>query len=162
DFFGDTLESIRAFDVATQRTTGQKQAFALKPTSAVALTPEAISRFRRAYIEALGAPARDDALYAAVSGGGRFAGMEPWSPLYNARLETVFDYLPGVPVVFDHLAHEALGERHAQIVDHYESRVKQPEGLAEAVPYKPVKPETLYLSPDEVTRSLAGRLGVDF
>ena len=40
DFFGDTLESIRAFDVATQRTTGQRKSIALQPMSEVALTPE--------------------------------------------------------------------------------------------------------------------------
>src|SRR5690606_30009045 len=92
----------------------------------------------------------------------RFAGMEHWLPLFYERLETVFDYLPGVPVVFDYLAHEALGERHALIVDHYESRVTQPEGLSEAVPYKPVKPEMLYLSTDEVKQLLAGRPSADF
>ena len=30
DFFGDTLESIRAFDAATQRTTGQRKSFDLR------------------------------------------------------------------------------------------------------------------------------------
>src|SRR5690606_27899753 len=69
DFFGDTLESIRAFDVATQRTSGQRTGLRLHPMSEVVLSPETISRFRRAYIEAFGAPSRDDALYAAVSEG---------------------------------------------------------------------------------------------
>ena len=83
DFFGDTLESIRAFDVATQRTTGQRKEMSLQAMSEVALTPETISRFRRSYIEAFGAPSRDDALYAAVSEGRRFAGMEHWLPLFH-------------------------------------------------------------------------------
>ena len=94
DFFGDTLETIRAFDPASQRTTGQRNALTLKPMSEVALTPETISRFRRNYIEAFGAPSRDDALYAAVSEGRRFAGMEHWLPFFYERLETLFDYLP--------------------------------------------------------------------
>ncbi len=122
DFFGDTLESIRVFDAATQRTTGQRKSMALQAMSEVALTPETISRFRRAYIEAFGAPQRDDGLYAAVSEGRRFAGMEHWLPFFYERLETVFDYLPDAPVVFDHLAHEALAERHTLILDHYEAR----------------------------------------
>jgi transcription-repair coupling factor (superfamily II helicase) len=46
DFFGDMLESIRAFDPATQRTTGQKQSFSLKPMSEVSLTPDTISLYR--------------------------------------------------------------------------------------------------------------------
>ncbi|TIV67782.1 MAG: transcription-repair coupling factor, partial [Mesorhizobium sp.] len=98
DFFGDTLESIRVFDVATQRTTGQRKSMSLQAMSEVALTPETISRFRRSYIEAFGAPSRDDALYAAVSEGRRFAGMEHWLPFFYERLETVFDYLPDAPI----------------------------------------------------------------
>src|SRR5690606_22144882 len=111
DFFGDTLESIRAFDAATQRTTGQRKEIVLEAMSEVTLSPDMISRFRRNYIEAFGAPTRDDALYAAISEGRRFAGMEHWLPLFHERLETLFDYLPGAPVVFDHLAREALAER---------------------------------------------------
>ncbi|TIX45161.1 MAG: hypothetical protein E5V26_03625, partial [Mesorhizobium sp.] len=85
------LESIRVFDAATQRTTGQRKSMALQAMSEVALTPETISRFRRSYIEAFGAPSRDDGLYAAVSEGRRFAGMEHWLPFFYERLETVFD-----------------------------------------------------------------------
>ncbi|TWG59406.1 transcription-repair coupling factor [Aminobacter sp. J44] len=162
DFFGDTLESIRAFDPATQRTTGQKQSFSLKPMSEVSLTPDTISRFRRAYIEAFGAPSRDDALYAAVSEGRRFAGMEHWLPLFYEEMETVFDYLPDAPVIFDHLAHEAIAERYALIVDHYEARSKQSEGLVDAVPYKPVRPPLLYLTPEEVKARAEERQSVDF
>ncbi|MER9963159.1 transcription-repair coupling factor [Mesorhizobium sp. M0045] len=163
DFFGDTLESIRVFDTATQRTTGQRKSMALQAMSEVALTPETISRFRRAYIEAFGAPSRDDGLYAAVSEGRRFAGMEHWLPFFYERLETVFDYLPDAPVVFDHLAHEALAERHALILDHYEVRKKQADGaLKDAVPYKPVSPDLLYLSPENLIASLGPREAIDF
>ncbi|MER9567297.1 transcription-repair coupling factor, partial [Mesorhizobium sp. M0571] len=163
DFFGDTLESIRVFDTATQRTTGQRKSMALQAMSEVALTPETISRFRRAYIEAFGAPSRDDGLYAAVSEGRRFAGMEHWLPFFYERLETVFDYLPDAPVVFDHLAHEALAERHTLILDHYEARKKQADGaLKDAVPYKPVPPDLLYLSPENLIASLGPREAIDF
>jgi len=164
DFFGDTLETIRAFDPATQRSTGQKHSVELQPMSEVTLSPETISRFRRGYIEQFGAPLRDDALYAAVSEGRRFAGMEHWLPLFHEKLETVFDYLDGVPVVFDHLAKEAMAERHTLILDHYEARKRQSEGgaIAEAVPYRPMPPDGLYLSPDEVTERSAGRQALSF
>jgi transcription-repair coupling factor (superfamily II helicase) len=163
DFFGNTLESIRAFDPATQRTTSQANVVSLQPASEVALTPETISRFRRSYIEAFGAPTRDDTLYAAISEGRRFAGMEHWLSFFYDRLETVFDYVPGAPVVFDSLAHEALGERHALILDHYDARKRQAEGrgLTDSAPYKPAPPERLYLSPDELTTETADRLACD-
>lgn len=162
DFFGDTLESIRSFDPATQRTTGQKTSFSLKPMSEVSLTPDTISRFRRSYIEAFGAPTRDDALYAAISEGRRFAGMEHWLPFFYEQLESIFDYLPDAPVIFDHLARESINERHAQILDHYEARTRLPAaGLGEAVPYKPAHPSLLYLSPDEVFASAAERVSAN-
>jgi transcription-repair coupling factor (superfamily II helicase) len=163
DFFGDTVESIRAFDVATQRTTGQRTEFVLQAMSEVTLTPETISRFRRGYIEAFGAPTPGDALYAAVSEGRRFAGMEHWLPLFHERLDTVFDYLPDAPVVLDHLAREALSERAEQIEDHYESRRQQAgSSVKDAVPYKPLAPDRLYLEPAQIDEALAQRLSAEF
>jgi transcription-repair coupling factor (superfamily II helicase) len=163
DFFGDTLDSIRAFDVATQRTTGQRKEIVLEAMSEVALTPDTISRFRRSYIEAFGAPNPDDALYAAVSEGRRFAGMEHWLPFFYDGLETLFDYLPDAPFVFDHLAHEAVSERHALIEDYYQARRQQASSaLKDAVPYRPVPPALMYLSPDEIRTALPDRLAVDF
>ena len=163
DFFGDTLESIRAFDPATQLTIGSRPEISLQAMSEVTLTPDTISRFRRGYIEAFGAPSRDDALYAAVSEGRRFAGMEHWLPLFYDRLVTVFDYLPDAPVVFDSLAHEAIAERRTQIEDHYEARqrAREVKSVGEAVPYKPLPPDQLYLSTETLATAGAGRLSVD-
>ncbi len=103
--------------------------------------------------------ARDDGLCAAISEGRRFAGMEHWLPFYYERLDTLFDYLPGAPVVFDHLAHEAIDERHKLILDYYEARRQQAgSALKDAVPYKPTPPGLIYLSPDDVTAALAEHL----
>ena len=163
DFFGDTLETIRAFDVATQRTSGNRKEVSLQAMSEVTLTPETISRFRRNYIEAFGAPSRDDGLYASITEGKRFAGMEHWLPFYYERLDTLFDYLPGAPVVFDHLAHEAIDERHTLILDYYEARKEQAGGaLKDAVPYKPTPPDLIYLSPDDISAALPERAAIEF
>ena len=89
--------------------------------------------------------------------------MEHWLPFFYERLETVFDYLPDTPVIFDHLAHEALAERHTLILDHYEARKKQADAaLKDAVPYKPVAPDLLYLSPENLIASLGPREAIDF
>src|SRR3569623_3525505 len=93
DLFGDTLESIRAFDPETQRSTRQLKDVSLLPVSEALLATEAIARFRTNYLEAFGA-AGDDPLYATVSEGGRRAGMEHWLPLFYAKMESLFDYLP--------------------------------------------------------------------
>ena len=94
DMFGQELESIRTFDPATQRSTGQRAAVQLAPVSEALLNPAAISRFRTGYLNRFGT-AGDDPLYAAVSEGARRQGLEHWLPLLDPHLETLFDYLLG-------------------------------------------------------------------
>lgn len=156
DFFGDTLETIRAFDPATQRTTEQLKSFELAPVSEISLTEETISRFRGNYVKRFGAAERGDALYASISEGKRFAGMEHWLPLFYESLDTVFDYAKGFPIVLDHLTMESITERRAAIEDHYEARKRTAgSGSGEAVIYNPVEPRELYLTDDELAGELA-------
>nr|WP_155126353.1 transcription-repair coupling factor [Pseudovibrio flavus] len=159
DFFGDTLETIRSFDVETQRTLKQKKSLALVPMSEVVLDQEAISRFRRNYISLFGATSRDDVLYQSISEGRRYAGMEHWLPLFHDKLETLFDYIGGVPVVMDASDEDAVAERLSQIEEHFAARQEAMESksLSTGVPYLPVPAEQLYYSKDEWTAALADR-----
>ncbi len=147
DFFGDTLESIRTFDPASQRTIGQARSLDLNPMSEVTLTPDTISRFRKNYLSLFGAATRDDALYQAVSEGRRYAGMEHWLPLFYEKLETAFDYLSGFRIVTDHTAREAAVERSKLVHDYFEARQNtgQTKGTTQGAPYKPVSPSQIYL-----------------
>ncbi|MGC4407261.1 transcription-repair coupling factor [Rhizobium rosettiformans] len=158
DFFGDTLESIRSFDPASQRTIAQVRSLDLNPMSEVTLTPESISRFRKNYLSLFGAATRDDALYAAVSEGRRYAGMEHWLPMFYDKLETTFDYLRGFRMVTDHTVREAAEERAKLIRDYYEARLNSATPgkghLAQGTPYKPVPPERLYLGASEFGANL--------
>jgi transcription-repair coupling factor (superfamily II helicase) len=148
DFFGDQLESIRAFDPETQRTQCDLRALDLVPVAEFQLTTETIRRFRLGYVEAFGAATREDQLYEAVSEGRRYPGMEHWLPLFHERLDTLFDYLDATPLALEPLAEDAVHERIGQIVDYYEARRDVP-AEAGGVPYKPLPPERLYLSEDE-------------
>jgi transcription-repair coupling factor (superfamily II helicase) len=145
DFFGDTLESIKAFEVQTQRTTRPVQKLALLPVSEVAFGAEPEKLFRARYVELFGGATGDDPLYEAVSAGLRYPGQEHWLPLFHEHLETLLDYLPDVPVSFDHLSDEAVTRRFEQIAEHYDARR---EALEEqtfgAPPYKPVPPQRLF------------------
>ncbi|WP_320196841.1 transcription-repair coupling factor [Agrobacterium rosae] len=147
DFFGDTLESIRTFDPASQRTIGQARSLDLSPMSEVTLTPDTISRFRKNYLSMFGAATRDDALYQAVSEGRRYAGMEHWLPLFYEHLETAFDYLKGFRIVTDHTAREAAVERSKLVHDYFDARQTsgQMKGATQGAPYKPVPPSQIYL-----------------
>jgi transcription-repair coupling factor (superfamily II helicase) len=150
DFFGDTLESIRSFDPETQRTVGQLRALDLVPLSEVQLTTETIRRFRQGYVAAFGAPTRDDRLYEAVSEGRRYPGIEHWLPLFHDRLDTLLDYVDGVPVVFDALVDDAAGERLAQVKDYFDARTAaQQHAQAGVAPYRPLPPDALYMKAEE-------------
>ena len=164
DFFGDTLESIRSFDPASQRTTGQARSLDLNPMSEVSLTPETISHFRTQYLSMFGAATRDDALYLAVSEGRRYAGMEHWLPLFYDTLDTVFDYLAGFHIVTDHVVREAAAERSKLVQDYYEARQSSvspgKSQISQGTPYKPVPPDMLYLSAEAFNAALVSRNAV--
>ncbi len=150
DFFGDALESIRAFDPESQRTTAQLRALDLVPMSEVQLTSETIRRFRLGYVAQFGAQTRGDALYEAVSEGRRHQGFEHWLPLFYENLDSLFDYCSGVPLVLDHLADQAANERFAQIEDYYAARKSALDADPGHCPLKPLPPCSLYLTQTEL------------
>ena len=148
DFFGDALETIRAFDPQTQRSELQLRGLDLVPVAEFQLITETIRRFRTGYVAEFGAAAPDDLLYEAVSEGRRYPGMEHWLPLFHNQMETLFDYLPGTALALEHLAEDAAHERFTQITDYYEARA---EALKQGVTpvYKPLPPDRLYLGESE-------------
>jgi transcription-repair coupling factor (superfamily II helicase) len=145
DFFGDEIESVRRFDPATQRTTGRVDGFTLLPASETLLDEDSIKRFRSRYRELFGATATGDPLYQAVSEGRRLAGLDHWLPLFEERLETLFDHLdPDDLIVRDAGDAGAVDARFEAIADYYENRSRAQS--SDAGSYRPLKPETLYLS----------------
>ena len=160
DFFGDEVESLRRFDPATQRTTGDVAELALRPVSEVPLDEDAISRFRTGYRALFGAATSADALYEAVSEGRRHIGMEHWLPLfYDGRLETILDYMAGAVVLLDHQTPESIEARLDLIGEYYGARktmMAAAKGAqsSDAPQYKPVPPERLYLTAGDVDQLL--------
>ncbi|MCB1379532.1 MAG: DEAD/DEAH box helicase, partial [Alphaproteobacteria bacterium] len=151
DFFGDTLESIRRFDVESQRTTSTLRGLSLNPANEVLLTPDSIGRFRKAYAESFGGLDIADPLYESVTSGRRYQGMEHWLPFFHAQLETVFDYLVDPVISLDSNADDAIVARQDQIAEFYQARreaMEKKESFG-AAPYKPIRPELLYLSASE-------------
>jgi len=158
DFFGDELESIRSFDVTTQRTTDKLKYVQLAPVSEVFLSEDAISLFRTSYVAAFGGGISRDPTYAAVSDGIRTQGIEHYLPLFHSHTETMFDYAgPDALYAFDGLLNEARTERWDTIEDFYSSRKEHAEARdtgsgnpsKSAGLYRPLEPSRLYLDADE-------------
>jgi transcription-repair coupling factor (superfamily II helicase) len=158
DFFGDTLESIRAFDPETQRTEARLDSVQLLPMSEVTLTPEVRRAFRQRYVELFGTVTGDDPLYESISVGRQHQGMEHWLPLFHDSLATLFDYLPGAVAALDPLVDDARAKRLEQIADHYDARAQALERKAfGAPPYHPVPPESMFLSETDWQAVLGSR-----
>lgn len=146
DFFGDTLESIKSFDAQSQRTMKVVQKLVLAPISELAFGEGPTALFRKRYVELFGGATSDDPLYEAVSAGQRHPGQEHWLPFFHDQLATIFDYVPGARVSFDHQTGEAIQRRFEEINEHYQARVDSLETATfGAPPYKPVPPERMYL-----------------
>ncbi len=149
DFFGDEIETIRQFSPQDQRSTGTVKNFALLPAVETLMDEDSIRRFRSQYRELFGATATGDPLYQAVSDGRRLAGMDHWLPLFEERLETLFDHLgPDVLVLRDQAALAAGEARREAIDDYYENRIKAQSAAPGS--YRPLPPEKLYLGADEL------------
>jgi transcription-repair coupling factor (superfamily II helicase) len=157
DFFGDEIESVRRFDPATQRTTESvKGGFTLLPASETLLDEDSIKRFRSRYREKFGATATGDPIYQAVSEGRRLAGIDHWLPLFEERLDTLFEHLAADDIVVRD-AHDAgaAEARFEAIEDYYQNRVRAQSN--EPGSYRPLEPATLYLSQAEWQRLIAAR-----
>ena len=122
DLFGEEIDTIRAFDPISQRTSRKISSFQLYPATEFFLDDKSIARFRAAYRDLFGVVRSDDPLYEAVSAGRRYNGMDHWLPLFFEKMDTVLDYAPGAQVTLDYHAEEARSERLAQIEDFYAAR----------------------------------------
>ncbi|MCM8556872.1 transcription-repair coupling factor [Sphingomicrobium sediminis] len=148
DFFGDEIETMRAFDPTDQRSTGRIDGFTLMPASEALLDEDSIKRFRSRYREKFGATGTSDPLYEAVSEGRRMAGMEHWLPLFEETLADITDYVGDKDVVLrDANADAALGSRLEAVEDYFQNRRRVE--AAEAGTYRPLAPDALYLSDEE-------------
>lgn len=154
DFFGDELESIKAFSPIDQRSIKKFASVLLKPMSEIILTDKLVERFRVNYIKQFGGMATQDSLYQAVSDKRSFAGQEHWMPLFYEKLDTVFDYFgANYTLVLDHLLFDSLEERSKLIYDYYDARINQDDTIEinNNIPsYRAITPDQLYLTLDEI------------
>ena len=94
DLFDNTIESIRTFDVDSQRTLYKVNDVRLLPAREFPLDEAGRARFRTRFREIFeGDPSRKG-LYRDVSNGTPAAGVEYYLPLFFDTVATLFDYLP--------------------------------------------------------------------
>ncbi|MEE2524978.1 transcription-repair coupling factor [Hyphobacterium sp. HN65] len=158
DLFGDTLESIRAFDPETQRSTRQLKSISFSPVSEIFIDQDSISRFRAGYVGAFGTITDDDPIYEGVSEGIKPQGAEHWLPLFHEQLESPLAFLrDDALVAVDHLAMDAVRQRHELVTDYHDARTAVAgvaKGGIKAPVYRALPPDQLYVSPDVLEAQL--------
>lgn len=149
DFFDDEIDSIRTFDVDTQRTLDEITSINLLPAHEFPTDDKGIEFFRAQFRETFGEIRRDpEHIYQQISKGTLISGIEYWQPLFFSEMATLFDYLPEQTLFVDMENNQTQGERFYQDAKlRYEQR--------KVDPMRPLlSPEKLWLNVDEVNRRL--------
>lgn len=94
DLFDNEIDSIRTFDVETQRSLEKIESIRLLPAREFPLDEKGISEFRTHWREQFEGDPRSSSVYLDVTEGHASPGLEYYLPLFFDRTATVFDYLP--------------------------------------------------------------------
>lgn len=149
DFFDDEIDSIRTFDVDTQRTLKEINEINLLPAHEFPSDEKGIEFFRSQFRDTFGEIRRDpEHIYQQVSKGTLISGIEYWQPLFFEQMASLFDYLPADTLCLDLGDIQAQGERFYQDAQQrYESRKVDP--MRPLLP-----PERLWLRLETINQQL--------
>ena len=102
DLFDDEIESIKTFDVDTQRTVYPVPEVRLLPAREFPMDDKGRTHFRQAFRETFEGDPAKSGIYKDISQGIASAGIEYYLPLFFDETATVFDYLPKDAVFVTH------------------------------------------------------------
>lgn len=148
DFFDDEIDSIRTFDVDTQRTISEIEAINLLPAHEFPTDSKGIEFFRGRFRETFANIRHEpEHIYHQVSKGILNGGIEYWQPLFFEEMASLFDYLPNKTlfITFDGLQEKAEQFRQ-DAQKRFESRIDPMRPLLE--------PSKLWFNLDEINRLL--------
>ncbi|NND90949.1 MAG: transcription-repair coupling factor [Granulosicoccus sp.] len=152
EFFDDDIDTIRTFDVDTQRGLEQAAKIELLPAHEFPLNEAGISLFRRQYRNAFAAESKNTPIYQSISDGNAPAGIEYYMPLFFESTSQLFHYLPtSARFILVDGAQHAFQSFEDNTLDRYEQRRHDVE--------RPILPPAeIYLSAAEVGQLLDERV----
>ena len=102
DFFDDEIDSIRTFDVDSQRTLYPVNEIKLLPARECPMDEKSISTFRQNYRERFeGDPSRSS-IYKEISKGIPIGGIEWYMPLFFDEMSDIFSYFSDNTIIYKH------------------------------------------------------------
>ena len=150
DLFDDEIESIRTFDVDTQRSLYPVPEIRLLPAREFPLDEAGIAKFRSNFREQFEGDPQRATIYKNVSKGTASGGIEWYLPLFFDDTATIFDYLPKETIV---CLHGNLDKAAQSFWFDAQSRYKLMAYDSE----KPIlKPEILLIKTDEFFKTTHG------
>lgn len=149
DFFDDEIDSLRLFDVDSQRTLEEVASINLLPAHEFPTDQAAIELFRSQWRDRFEVKRDAEHIYQQVSKGTLPAGIEYWQPLFfNEPLPPLFSYFPEKTLIVNTGDLEASAERFQN-----ETRARfENRGVDPMRPLLP--PEQLWLRSDELFSEL--------
>ena len=144
DLFDNEIDSIRMFDIETQRSLEKTDEIRILPAREVPVTATAIDLFRSNWrIRFAGNPGRSP-IYTDISNGIAPAGIEYYLPLFYSHTGSLVDYFPENPVI---MLDEAANYAAQEFQDMTESRYQQRKHNDE----RPLlTPQEMFFPADEV------------
>ena len=149
DFFDDEIDSLRVFDVDSQRTLEEVEAINLLPAHEFPTDKAAIELFRSQWRDTFEVKRDPEHIYQQVSKGTLPAGIEYWQPLFFSEpLPPLFSYFPANTLLVNTGDLETSAERfQADTLARFENR-----GVDPMRPLLP--PQSLWLRVDELFSEL--------
>ena len=102
DFFDDEVDTLRAFDPDSQRSSEPVAEVRLLPAHEFPTDKDAIELFRQRYRERFEISRAPECVYQQVSKGMWPAGIEYYLPLFFEQMKTLLDYLPRQSLLLTH------------------------------------------------------------
>lgn len=100
DLFDDVVDSLRIFDVETQRTIEKTTSIHILPAHEYPLDESSIERFRDGWNESFDAKHWTNPIYEDISSGQAVEGAEGYLPLFFEETCSLLDYVPQDSIVF--------------------------------------------------------------
>ncbi|EQB8046282.1 transcription-repair coupling factor [Providencia stuartii] len=148
DFFDDEIDSLRTFDVDSQRTLEEVESINLLPAHEFPTDKDAIERFRSQWRERFEVRRDPEHIYQQVSKKTLPTGIEYWQPLFFSQpLPSLFDYLPTNTLFISQHYQEAAERFQSDTQQRFESRGVDP--------MRPLLPPTdLWLTVEQLNQAL--------
>ena len=143
DFFDNEIESIRTFDVDTQRSLYPTNKIKLLPARECPLDDEGVATFRNNYREKFEGDLSKSKIYKSITKSTPFAGMEWYLPLFFKQTNSIFDYIEPKDVVL------LLGDTAKAASDYWSETTSRYRLYAYDTERPILEPNEFLISPDQ-------------